>query len=407
MVASHLIERRLYTDRILKFADTDLIKVLTGLRRSGKSRILQLIQEQLTESGRDPSHFIELNFEDFGIRELKDPEKLYSYLLNRIDAFETPGRPYIFLDEIQEVHDFEKIINSLRTQQDADIYITGSNSRLLSHELSTLLSGRYIHFDIYPFGYREFLDARKQLGSGADFQTFIELGGMPQIATEMRDSEDAKLYLTDIQRSVILKDVVERYSIRDVYLLEKLISYTFENAGNTFSALSVSKFLKNEGIKIGVQTVLNYLQYCQDAFILEKFDRSDIIGKSRLKTQQKYFPADHSFRNLITTDPRTTIQGTLENIIALEGLRRNYKMTVGTIDQKEIDFVLTKDNGITRYIQVSYLLSTPDTADREFSPLEMISDNYPKTVVSMDTLLQPRGGIEHRNIEEFLLATDW
>jgi predicted AAA+ superfamily ATPase len=402
-----LIPRPLYTDRIMKFADTDLIKVLTGLRRSGKSRILQLIQKQLQETGRNPDHFIELNFEDYSLRELTDPSKLHAYLLERIASFKEPGKPYIFLDEIQEVRDFERVINSLRTVQGADIYVTGSNSRLLSKEISTYLSGRYVQFTIYPFGYAEFMTARRALGVNADFQSFLEFGGMPQIAAEMTSWEDAQRYLTDVQRSVILKDIVERYSIRDVTLLEHLIAYAFENAGNVFSATSVSKYLKSERIDISVQTVLNYLQYCRDAFILQELDRSEIQGKERLRIQQKYFPTDHSFRNLIVSNPQTTIQGTLENIVALEGLRRGYNVSVGTIEKKEVDFVLTRGNSDKRYVQVSYLLSSPETAEREFAPLAVIPDNYPKTVVSMDPLLQPRDGIEHRNIEEFLLAQDW
>ncbi|MCI1901763.1 MAG: ATP-binding protein [Bifidobacteriaceae bacterium] len=402
-----LIPRPLYTDRIMKFADSDLVKVLVGLRRSGKSRILQIVQNQLKAAGRNPGHFIELNFEDYALRELTDPDKLHRYLLERINNFKEKETPYIFLDGVQEVRDFEKVIDSLRTVQGADIYITGSNSRLLSKEISTHLSGRYVQFAIYPFGYREFLEARKALGSRADFQSYIELGGMPQVAAEMESQDDAQRYLTDIQRSVILKDIVERYSIRDAALLERLIAYAFENAGNVLSANSVSRYLKSERVDISVQTVLNYLEYSRDAFILQEFDRTEISGKERLRTQQKYFPTDHSFRNLIVSDPGTIIQGTLENIVALEGLRRGYTVTVGTINKKEVDFVFTRGKDEKRYIQVSYLLSGAETADGEFAPLEMIPDNYPKTVVSMDALLQPRGGIEHRNIEEFLLAEDW
>lgn len=401
---SRLVNRPEYLDRIMPFADEDVIKVLVGLRRSGKSDMLRLIQQRLIENGRNRGQFICLNFEDYTLTPLHDPDKLYPYLMRRID--EIDGKPYVFLDEIQEVKDFEKVVNSLRAATTADVYITGSNSSLLSGELATYLGGRYVQFEVYPFGYAEFVNARTMIGADGSFNGFLRIGGMPFAATHDWDDDSRRTYLTDIYRSVVLRDIIQRHRIRDVALLERIIMFAMKNVGNTISANAIAAYLRSERIDVGVQTVLNYLEYCTDTFLLEKASRYDIAGKQMLKTMQKYYVADHGLRAAIINDGMSQIQGILENVVAMEGLRRGYRVSVGASAHKEVDFVFDKGDS-RRYVQVTYLMQDDGTVQREFAAFDAIADNYPKTVVSMDPILRPRNGIEHRHIEEFLLAKDW
>ena len=401
---SQLVARPRYIERLAPFIDEDVVKVLVGLRRSGKSDMLQLIQEHLIQHGRNPDQFITLNFEDYALSSLHDPDKLYPYLMQRIGAVN--GKPYVFLDEIQEVTHFEKIVNSLRSSTSADVYITGSNSTLLSGELATYLSGRYVQFEVYPFGYSEFVEARTKIHSNATFEDFLRTGGMPFTATHSWDDDSRRTYLTDIYRSVVLRDIVQRHRIRDVSLLEKIVMFAMQNVGNTFSANAIASYLKAERLDVSVQTVINYLEYCCDTFLLEKTPRYDITGKQILKTQQKYYVADHGLRDAIVGNSTNQLQGTLENIVAMEGRRRGYRVSVGAISGKEVDFVFDRGDS-RRYIQVTYLMQSEKTEEREFGAFNIITDNYPKTVVSMDPILRPRDGIEHRRIDEFLLAQDW
>lgn len=409
-IKSRLIDRPRYIDRIMPFADNDIIKVLVGLRRSGKSDMLRLIQRRLIERGRSEDQFISLNFEDYALRELHDPDKLYPYLLDRMERID--GRPYVFLDEVQEVRDFEKIVNSLRAATDADVYITGSNSTLLSGELATYLAGRYVQFEILPFGYAEFRDARERAnadtkaGADASFQAFLIEGGMPFVATHAWDADSRRTYLTDIYRSVVLKDIVRRHRIRDVALLERIVLFALRNTGNVLSANAIATYLKAERMNVGVQTVINYLEYCREAFLLTRFDRADLVGKQTLRTLQKYYVADHGLRGAIVGDGLTQIQGVLENIVAMEGIRRGYTVHVGAVDGKEVDFVFDKGDS-RQYVQVTYMMDSEKTEAREFGAFAGIPDNFPRTVVSMDPILRPRDGIAHRHVEEFLLAEDW
>ena len=399
-----IIDRPGYIDRIMPFVDTDVVKVLVGLRRSGKSQLLELIQRRLIADGRSTEQIISLNFEDFSLMPLRNSEDLYSYLVKRVEAVD--GKAYVFLDEVQEVSKFEQVINSLRAVQHADVYITGSNSRLLSSELATILAGRYVLFQVNPFGYREFRDARALTGADQSFEAFLSIGGMPYLATKNLDQTSAQTYLTDIYNSVILKDVVQRYEIRDVTLLERIVLFAMQNIGNPLSANAVAKYLKSEHLSISTQTVLNYLEYCCDAFLFQRIRRIDLKGKEMLRSPQKLFVADHGLRAAVIGNGMSDIQGILENIVACEAIRRGYQLFVGSIDSREVDFVLSRA-GARRYIQVCYLLADQATVKREFGAFAGIADNYPKTVVSMDPVLRPQSGIEHRRIDEFLLAEDW
>lgn len=400
-----LVDRPRYLDRIMPFIGTDdIIKVLVGLRRSGKSDMLKLIQQRLIAQGCSPQQFISLNFEDYSLVKYHNPDELYPYLMERINAIDST--PYVFLDEVQEVRGFEKVVNSLRATTKADVIITGSNSTLLSGELATYLGGRYVQFEIFPFGYAEFADARRRIDGNSSFDAFLREGGMPFIAASNWDNESRRTYLMDIYRSVVLRDVVRRHNIRDVALLERIVMFAMQNTGNVLSAGAIAAYLKAERLNVSAQTVINYLEYCREAFLLVRMNRTDLVGKQVLKTLQKYYVADHGLRGAIVGDGMAQIQGVLENIVAMEGLRRGYDVSVGAVNGKEVDFVFDKGSQ-RRYVQVTYLIDSEKTAQREFGVFKDVPDNYPKTVVSMDPILQPRDGIEHRRIDEFLLAEDW
>ena len=306
--------------------------------------------------------------------------------------------------------DWEKCINSLRVSIDCDIYITGSNANLLSGELSTYLGGRYVEFIIYPFSFAEFLELNRSIGMdepvGKCFQKYLSFGGMPYLANIRYEDAPSRLYLHDLYNSVQLKDIVKRNRIRDVDLLERIITYAMVNAGTAFSASSLSKFLKNERRTVAPETILNYIRYCCDAYLLYQVKREDLQGKQILATNEKYYIADHGIREAVFGGNMRDINFILENIVYLELLRRDYKVTVGRTGEREIDFVCDK-RGEKLYVQVSYLLASEETVEREFGAYDRIRDNYPKYVVSLDEFDMSRNGLKHRNIRDFLLAEEW
>ena len=401
-----MTKRELYIEKIKPFIDKDIIKVLTGIRRSGKSVMLKLIMEELKQNGIDEKQFININFENLINRELITSDKLHKYILKKVS--EIKKKCYIFLDEIQEVKDWEKCINSLRVNEEYnfDIYITGSNAKLLSGELSTYLAGRYVEFVIYPFSFKEFLDTLKSIQQNVSireaFQKYIKFGGMPFLYNLAFEEEPSLQYLNDIYLSIILKDITQRNKIRDTDLLERVINYLIMNVGNIFSATSISKFFKSENRKISVETILNYIKAAEEAFLIYKVSRDDLIGKKILNVNEKYYIADHGIRESIFESNQRDINQIFENIIYLELLRKGYNIKVGKVDNLEVDFVCTKGNE-KLYIQVAYLLASPETTEREFSSLEKINDNYPKYVISMDEFDMSRNGISHINIIDFLM----
>lgn len=287
-----------------------------------------------------------------------------------------------------------------------DIYITGSNAKLLSGEMATYLAGRYVQFNIYPFSYKEYLLARKTTDSADEFMHYILLGGMPFLVNLSYQKEPSKQYLLDVYNSVLLKDIIKRNKIRDADLLEKILLFAFGNIGNTFSASSIAKFLKSENRKQSNDTILNHLKACTSACILNKIPRMDLQGKKLLTINEKYYVADHGLRDAILGNKRKDIGQILENIVCIELLSRGYKVTVGKIGNLEIDFIAEK-NGQTMYIQVSYLLADENTVEREFGVFGKIKDNYPKYVLSLDDFDFSRNGIIHENIRHFLLREDW
>lgn len=399
-----MISREIYMKRIRPFINTELIKVFTGIRRSGKSVMLELVKNELKKSGVSDKNFLCINFEQFSNSELLDAKVLHK----RIVEFQksADGKIYLFFDEIQEVDGWEKCINSCRVDFDCDIYITGSNAKLLSGELATYLAGRYVEFVIYPFSFAEFLEMNRQKNSQIDksacFTAFLKTGGMPFLANFLGDDSAKNQYLMDIYNSVVLKDVVKRNNIRDVDTLERIIAYAFSNIGHIFSATSLSKYFKSEKRNISHDTILNYLKFCADAFLIYKISRYDLEGKKVLTVNEKYYCADHGLREAVFGKNTQNIDQILENIVCLELLRRNFKVFVGKKGDAEIDFIAER-NGVKIYVQVAYLLASEETVKREFSVYDSIKDNFPKYVVSMDEFDFSRNGIIHRNIRDFLL----
>lgn len=403
-----MIKREQYMRRIRPFMGQDLVKVLTGLRRSGKSVMLQLIREELIASGIPEERMIAINFEDMRYGRLCTAQALHDEILRRVESLS--GKVYLFFDEIQEVTDWEKCINSFRVEFDCDIYITGSNAKLLSGELATYLGGRYVEFVIYPFSFSEFCrlyrTVQPESSDEACFRAYLTAGGMPYLANLRYDEEAGKQYLMDLYNSVTLKDIVKRNKVRDVDLLERIVAYVMSNLGTTFSAASLSRFLKNENRKVAPETMLNYIHYCMDAFLVYQVKRQDVRGKQILSTNEKYYIGDHGIREAVYGGNMRDIQLILENIVFMEALRRGYLVTVGKVGDKEIDFVCQQKNR-KLYIQVTYLLADQTTAEREFGVFRGVEDNFPKYVVSMDELDLSRDGIHHRNIRDFLTMDTW
>ncbi len=397
-----MIKRTIYLNQIEPFIDKDIIKIITGIRRSGKSVLLQQIQTELVKRGKKQANFIYMNFENLQYEALLDYRELNRELVKRIGQID--GKAYLFLDEIQKVASWEKTINSLRASYDCDIYITGSNSQLLSGELATEIAGRYVEIKVYPFSFAEFLEAinsdRQNLDR--DFATYMELGGMPFLTLIYSDQQACNTYLQDIYSSVVLKDIVDRHAIRNVDLLQRITSYLSSEIGHPISATGISKFLKNEHRTSSIDTILDYISYTCDAYLFTRVLRTHLQGKQTLKVNDKYYITDHGLRQTMLDSNQQNIDQILENIVFIELLRRGYKVSVGINDKKEIDFVAQKGND-KRYYQVTYILGSQTTIEREFGAYDGIADNYPKYVLSMDKFDMSRNGIIHQNIIDFLL----
>ena len=403
-----LIEREMYMSRIRPFIGKDIIKVMTGMRRCGKSVMLELVKRELVREGVSEANFFSYNFEDLTISNLCEATALHDDVCKRVQG--AIGKVYLFFDEIQEVLEWEKAINSLRVRLDCDIYITGSNARLLSSELSTYLAGRYVEFVIYPFSFGEFLPLYRQsfpeAGIKECFNAFISFGGMPFLSELNYNENASKVYLSDAFSSVVVKDIAKRNNIRDIDLLERIIAYVMSNMGCTFSASSLSRYFKSQDRRVSVDTILNYLKFAMEAFLFYQVKREDLIGKEVLVSNEKYYIADHGLREAVWGRNNESIELVLENIVLIELFRRGYDVHVGRVGDKEIDFVATRQNEKI-YVQVSYMLASESTIEREFGVYNLVRDNWPKYVVSMDELDMSRDGVKHVNITDFLLADDW
>ncbi len=399
-----MIKRDAYLNRIRPFMNKDLVKVITGIRRCGKSVMLKIIQQELQKNGVPADSILSYNFESMSLSHLCTAAALYQDVIAR--AQKLTGRIYLFFDEIQEVDQWEKAVNSFRADLDCDIYITGSNSKLLSGELATYLAGRYVEFVVYPFSFREFVELVHETQpdrAPADcFSQYIRYGGMPYLWELNYQDGPVRQYLLDLYNAVELKDIVRRKQIRDVGFLERVLAYVMANIGNTFSATTISKYMKSEGRKVSPETVLNYLHAGSEAFLFYPVKRQDLVGKRILSVQEKYYIADHGIRNAVIGGNERDINLILENIVFLELKRRGYDITVGKAGEKEIDFVAQRQSERI-YIQVTYLLASEETIEREFGAYRNIRDNYPKYVLSLDEFDLSRDGIIHMNIRDFLL----
>ncbi len=403
-----MIKRELYIDQIKKFINKPFVKVITGIRRSGKSTILAMIKDELLRNDIDESRIFYINFESFEFLNIENALDLYNFVKNRISD---KHRYYLLLDEIQEVKEWEKAINSFLVDFHVDIYITGSNSKLLSSELATYIAGRYVTIPVFTLSFSEYLLFRKHLHKQSDvyseFEFYLRMGGFPALHTAEYSIETAYQAVYDIYSSAILRDTIQRYNIRDIELLERVVKYVFDNIGNKFSAKNVADYFKSQQRKIDVNTVYNYLNALEGAFIIYRIPRYDIKGKEILKTQEKYFVGDTALLYSVMGYKDRLISGVLENIVMLELKRRGYNVFVGKLGKLEIDFIAEK-SGYKIYIQVAYLLTEPATIEREFSPLLSIKDQYPKYVVTMDRIWKDNyEGIKHLHIADFLLLNTY
>ena len=403
-----MIARERYMRQIRDFMDKPVVKIITGMRRSGKSALLELTREELLKRGVPTSNIISINFESLHYEALRDFRALYAEISRRAESVN--GMLYVLLDEIQEVESWEKVINSLRVDFNCDIYVTGSNATLLSGELATLLAGRYVEIRVYPLDFQEYLDFAAAnpdeagLSRQEQFADFLRFGGLPGIHQMKWEEGRIMQYLQDIYNSVLLKDVIARNRIRDTTLLEGIVLYLMDNIGTPFSAKSISDFLKSQGRKLSTETVYHYLKALENAFLIHKVRRFDIKGRRILETQEKYYLSDLGLRHAVMGYRDNDIPGVLENTVYLELLRRGWNVHIGKQGVAEVDFVAGRTDE-RLYIQVCYVL-TPENMDREFGPLEAIPDNYEKLVLSTDTLLRiNRGGIRQKNIMDFLLES--
>ncbi len=397
-----MIKREMYLDKIRNSYDSELIKIIIGVRRSGKSVLMLQIIDELKQRGIDEEHIIYINFEDYDYTDYTKPKEFNKYVKDKI---KDKKKYYLFFDEIQNVQDFEKVINSFRATMNVSIFITGSNSKVLSGDLSTYLAGRYISIRMMPFTFSEYLELQKSRGIIKDkdesFLEYIEWGGMPQIYNST-SIQERKMYLKDLYNTVILKDIVERNVIKDVNLLNRVIQFMIENIGGVISANSITKFLKSDNITTSVDTILNYIEYINNSMIANKVSRYNIRGKSVMTLLEKYYLADLGLLQIKNTPIEKKIGGRLENIVYNELIARGYDVYIGKTDNGEIDFVI--DNfGDRFYIQVADYLSSDEVVEREFGAYKNVADNFPKYVITMDKINYSRDGIIHKNIIDWLL----
>ncbi len=392
--------RPIYLDRIAPFIGQNLIKVLVGQRRVGKSYLLLQLMDKIKEASPD-AHIIYINKELNDFEEIKDHVTLNRYLANHI----VPNkRNYIFIDEIQDIIGFEKTLRSLQAKNEHDLYITGSNAFLLSGELATYLSGRYIEFKIFGLTYSEFLEFRNAAEGVGSFSDYLKFGGLPYLVNLELQDELVFDYLRNIYAAILFKDVVARHSIRDISLLQNLIRYLADNIGSLLSAKSISDFLKAQRISVSPNVILNYLSYLEEAFFILKVNRTELRGKKIFEIGQKYYLEDMGLRHALLGYRPTDIGKILENTVYIHLRVAGYEVHVGKYLDKEIDFVCQRGND-KMYIQVAYLLSDEQTVVREFGNLELIKDNYPKYVLSMDEFAAGnRNGVQHRHVRDFLVA---
>ena len=399
-----MIDRPLYVDKIMAYADTPFVKILTGIRRCGKSTILKMIMERLRKRGIREAQIVSYRFDSMEYEDMT-AKQMYTALKGLLCP---DGRTYFFLDEVQEIQGWEKVVNSLQSDFDVDLYVTGSNSRMMSSEISTYLTGRYVAFHIYTLSFGEYLTFKKQYAAVGEprqeLANYIRLGGFP--ATHLRSFSQDEIYtiVRDIYNSTIFSDIVKRNQVRKVDQLERVVKYTFNNVGNTFSAKSISDYLKAEHHTIDNETVYAYLEKLEKAYLLHRCSRYDLQGKELLKTQEKFYLADTSLRYAVLGCNADTVAASLENVVYLELCRRGYTVNIGKNGDGKIDFVATRQNE-KLYVQVTERITSEKTECREYDRLLDIRDNYPKYVLRTDDFAGGNyEGIQTMHVADFLLS---
>lgn len=401
-IMSKLILRDEYLQTLKDFQNKDIIKIVTGIRRCGKSTLLQLFQRYLTETGVDNNHIIAINFEDYDYEELRQPKELYKYIKSRLIDEQMY---YVFFDEIQNVEDFPKVVDSLNLKSNVDLYLTGSNAYMLSSEIATFLSGRYVEIKMLPLSFKEYVLAtgdNRELG--VKYQKYLKFSSFPYAM--MLEEKDAVIgqYLESIYSTVILKDIISRKKFTDVMMLESVIRFMFDNIGNLTSTKKISDTMTSDGRKVDAKTVEKYITALEESFIVYKAKRYDVKGKNYLKTLDKYYVVDIGLRFMLLGSKNADTGHILENIIYLELIRRGYKVYVGKLENEEVDFVAMNSKG-TVYYQVAATVREASTLERELRPLQKIADHYPKYILTLDE--DPDAdydGIRRINALQFLLG---
>ena len=402
-----MIARPLYTEKIMAYVDTPFVKVLTGVRRSGKSTILKILMKELKERGIPDNCILNYRFDSMEYEDMT-AKQMYTELKSHLALNQ---KTYLFLDEVQEITHWEKAVNSLMSDFDVDIYVTGSNSRMMSSELSTYLTGRYVTFRIYTLSFAEYLDFKKQYTSTKEpkleLADYLKLGGFPAVHLQQYSQDETYTIVKDIYNSTIFSDIVRRNQIRKIDQLQRVVKFVFNNVGNTFSAKSISDYLKSEQRTIDNETVYSYLEKLEKAYILHRCSRYDIQGKEFLKTQEKFYLADTSFRYSVLGYNESTTAAMLENIVYLELCRRGYSVSIGKTPTGEIDFIATKHNDKI-YVQVTWKILSDETQRREYDRLLEIRDNYPKYILRADEFTGGNyEGIKTMHIADFLLSKEY
>lgn len=398
----------MYVDKIMAYADTPFVKILTGVRRCGKSTILKMIMQELeTKRNVLPERIVSYRFDSMEYEDMT-AKQMFIELKKRISK---DGRTYFFLDEMQEIKGWEKVVNSLASDYDVDIYITGSNSRMMSSEIATYLTGRYVSFRIYTLSFTEYLLFKSSYAEvdepKKELVNFVRLGGFPATHLQKYTQDEVYTIVRDIYNSTIFSDIVKRNQVRKIDQLERVVKYTFNNVGNTFSAKSISDYLKSEKRKLDNETVYSYLEKLEKAYLLHRCSRYDLRGKEILKTQEKFYLADTSLRYSVLGYNSDTVASSLENVVYLELRRRGYDVQIGKTPDGEIDFVATKQNN-KLYVQVTQEIKSEKTEKREYERLLEIRDNYPKYVLTTDDFSGGNYlGIKTMHIADFLLSQEY
>ena len=402
-----MIFRENYINKIMAFTDTPFVKVLTGVRRCGKSTIMQMIMDELRKKGINDERIVNFRFDSMEYDDMT-AKQLYELIKTKISDKE---RTYLFLDEVQEIPSWEKAVNSINTDFNVDIYVTGSNSRMMSSEISTYLTGRYVSFRIFTLSFEEYLTFKKQYSKTDDphkeLINYIKYGGFPAIHLQEHPLDNAYTIVRDIYNSTIFSDIVKRNQVRKVDQLERVVKFVFDNVGKTFSAKSVSDYIKSEHRTIDNETVYNYLEKLESAYILHRCTRYDVQGKELLKTQEKFYLADSSFKYSVLGYNDQSVAAMLENVVYLELLRRGYEVCIGKTPNGEIDFIATRQNE-KMYIQVTKEIKSELTEKREYDRLLEINDNYPKYLLRTDDFTGGNyQGIRTMHIADFLLSKEY